>query len=136
MSDKYKSIEAANIPEGNYQGYYWLSDAQKPILLENGPIDQSIFMQGQVPFVVEANFFCQDKMISIQVKNRDGICHIAQIDVGDLGNVQRYDCSHLEGDIGYTKYKMMEHWESVAGGPYLANMDTLEPVWSAFVGFE
>ena len=136
MSEKYKSIDPANIPKGNYQGYYWLSDSQKPELHENKPIDPLLFEQGKVPFVVEANFFCATKMISIQVKNRDGICHIAQIDVSDMNEIKSYDCSHLEKHIGYTKYKMLEHWEVVAGGNYLAAMETLEPAWSAFVGFE
>jgi len=136
MSDKYKSIDVADIPEGNYQGYYWLSDAQKPELHENESIDPLLFEQGKVPFVVEGNFYCKDKMISLQVKNRDGNCHIAQIDVSDMDEIKRYDCSHLKEKIGYTQYKMIEHWEAVAGGSYLADMETLEPTWSAFVGFE
>ena len=126
MENRYKKIKIEQIPSGNYEGYYWLSNASKPEVIKGQDIDKTKF--GVLPFVVEANFYCRDTETSIQIKNIDGIYHVAQIDVKDCDAVK-----YIGHDIG-ADFLVVEAWE-VIEDEFLENMKTQVPAWTAFKGF-
>ena len=126
MENRYKQISIEQIPSGNYEGYYWLSNAPKPDVIKDADIDKSKF--GVLPFVVEANFYCKDTETSIQVKNIDGVYHVAQIDVKDCDAV-KYIGHDIDAD-----YYVVEAWEE-EDDEFLEGMKTQVPSWTAFKGF-
>ena len=66
----------------SYQGYIWLSDASKPIVLDNGKLkdtDKKYFSEGQNPFIVEGQLF--DGKNSFSIKNVDGKMIVVKYEV-------------------------------------------------------
>lgn len=134
IEQAYQKIEAANIPSGVYQGYYWESSKTKPTLLDNQPITLS-FDDHTLPFIIEGNFYNKKQNISIQVKNIDGKHHIAKIDLNNLPEEAIKKQSYLAHDIdAYKKFEVIEAWRLVAE-PLMENMETFQPAWTAFIGF-
>ncbi|MEO1257798.1 MAG: TIGR04423 family type III CRISPR-associated protein [Bacteroidota bacterium] len=132
MSKVYQHIPVTGIPDLQYDGYYWLSDAQKPVELTAEKLDTSIF--GKLPFVVEANFYASTEKISIQVKHIDGAYQITKFDLREAKNITT--ASYLSHRTNAKKYFMVEGWEANVD-PFLPEgMTTLVPAWSAFAGFE
>lgn len=55
------------VPEGNYEGYYWASNAQKPIKIKTGDsLEQLKSIRGN-PFVMEALLYDRHAELSIHV---------------------------------------------------------------------
>lgn len=135
MKNRYKKISKEAIPyQHTYQGYLWYSDAKEPEVIDNVPFTPD--MLTPMPFVVEGNLYSKDAGISIQIRNVDGDYHIAQIDLSNLEigtfNKQTY-IGHRTSD--FPKYAMIEAWEKVQD-EQLDGLTTLEPIWSAFYGFQ
>ena len=126
MEKRYKRINIEDIPSGDFQGYYWLSDSSKPEVQYEGEIDKSVF--NNLPFVIEANYYSSDLGISIQIKNIDGIYDVAQIDVKDL-DAKKYIGHDIDSD-----YLVVEAWQEEKND-LLENMTTKVPSWVAFKGF-
>lgn len=126
MEKRYKKINIEDIPSGDFQGYYWLSDSSKPEVQNEGEIDKSVF--NNLPFVIEANYYSSDLGISIQIKNIDGIYDVAQIDVKDL-DAKKYIGHDIDSD-----YLVVEAWQEEKDD-LLENMTTKVPSWVAFKGF-
>lgn len=124
--DRYRKIEIKEIPSGDFEGYYWLSDSSKPVVQKNGEIDRSVF--SNLPFVVEANYYSEDTGISIQVKNIDGTYDIAQIDVKNC-EAKQYIGHDIKAD-----YLVVEAWGDIEDD-LLEGMTTKVPTWNAFKGF-
>ena len=124
---RYKKINIEEIPSGNFEGYYWFSDSPKPEIIKSEEIDKSIFTK--LPFVIEANFYCCDTEISIQIKNIDGTYHVAQVDVSECDTK-----TYIGHDIG-SDFLVVEAWEDSEKDPLLENMTTKIPTWMAFKGF-
>ncbi len=133
MKNKYKQIEINEIPAGNFEGYYWLSDKSKPELIFNKEIDKTKF--SQLPFVVEANFYSEKMEKSIQIKNIDGEYKCAIIDLSDCEyEAQKYIGHDLEYNKNHFDYFVVEAWEEKAD-ELLEGMKTKVPSWVAFKGF-
>ena len=126
MEKRYKKINIEDIPSGDFQGYYWLSDSSKPVVQYEGEINKSVF--ANLPFVIEANYYSSDLGISIQVKNIDGVYDVAQIDVKDC-ETKKYIGHDIDSD-----FLMVEAWQDVKD-ELLENMTTKIPSWVAFKGF-
>jgi len=126
MERRYKKIKIEDIPNGSFQGYYWLSDSSKPVVQYDGEIDKTVFIE--LPFVIEANYYSSDLDISIQIKSIDGVYDVAQIDVKDC-EAKKY----IGHDIG-TDYLVVEAWQDKED-ELLEGMTTKVPSWEAFKGF-
>ena len=130
---KHQQINIEDIPAFNFEGYYWYSNAQKPVILENSPIDRSVFKG--FPFVIEANFYAHKEQISISVKHIDGRYHILQYDLSDISDIKK-KARYYEGhDLDGRNFLLYEGWYPVAD-PLLEGMETLQPGGIAFIGFE
>jgi CRISPR type III-associated protein (TIGR04423 family) len=55
----------ADIPTGNYQGYYWLSDREHPQLLQNSA-ELAAFAETN-PFIIEAMLWDEQQQRSIMI---------------------------------------------------------------------
>ena len=128
MKNRYKNINITEIPEGNFEGYYWYSNKTKPEIINSKKIDKKKFTQ--LPFVIEANFYSKETETSIQIKNLDGNYHIAIIDLKDCKVEPQNYIGH---DIGYD-FQVVEAWEEKED-EFLEGMKTEVPVWTAFKGF-
>ena len=134
-----KKITIEQISFGlTYEGYYWLSDAKKPIVLNNKTVSKDIF--AQLPFIIEGNFYSDaDGGVSINIKNIDGQYLITQVSFKDLitenlSDVQEYLPHDLENQ-GIKKIKLVQYWHESEADDLLAGMKTLIPAWLAFKGF-
>ncbi len=127
IKERYKLID--EIPEQEYIGYIWYSDAEKPTII--GPKEPfHLGMLTELPFIIEGHLFCESEKRSIQIKNIDGKYHYATINLeGMLDKAKDY----VGHDLGHD-YKMVEAWEDYED-PNCANMTTLRPAWKAFAGF-
>jgi CRISPR type III-associated protein (TIGR04423 family) len=134
MKTAYQLIKIEKIPDYDFEGYYWFSNANQPIVKHQGGIDQSIFKP--MPFIIEANFYARKEKISIQVKNIDGRYHVAQIDLNNLDNNKCDKQDYIAHDLGdIQSFRMIEAWEEEKENNLLEGMTTLVPTWAAFAGF-
>ena len=130
----FQKITIKEIPDFDFEGYYWYSNERRPKRVLGGKIDQSIF--SDLPFVIEANFFSKKENVSIQVKNIDGDYYILQFNLSSIQDHHLIDKQdYIAHDlVDIKKYKMMEAWEE-RSDELLEGMKTLVPSWTAFVGF-
>jgi CRISPR type III-associated protein (TIGR04423 family) len=137
MSKYYNKISTDEIPtDVLFEGYYWYSNASKPVILNGESLD-SLSIFNDLPFVVEANFYSKQEKMSIQVKNIDGTYHIAKIDLNLPNDFVKEENFYIPHDIkitGMQKYKMVEAWEEVEDD-LMEGMKVLVPSWTAFSGF-
>lgn len=121
------------IPQGDYTGYYWLSDAEFPIPVSgNFPDD----LLKPLPLVAEANLYDATTNRSISVRHN-----------GERHVIQQYD---LKGIAGFEKNEVFiithrlpqkgraifwELWRETED-PLCNNFKTLKPYGRVFVGFE
>ncbi|MEM6767953.1 MAG: TIGR04423 family type III CRISPR-associated protein [Bacteroidota bacterium] len=127
-----KLTNATDIPTGKYSGYYWYSDSVEVEVVEEKSIDPGIFTK--LPFVVEANFFQADKMISISVKHVDGVYYFSQVNL-DPGSDYHVNKHVYESVIG-KPILLHQIWAETQPMDHLADMKTMQPVCVAFGGFK
>jgi CRISPR type III-associated protein (TIGR04423 family) len=134
-------IKIDDIPDYDYEGYYWYSDQSAPEVVFQQ--EKLVFKEllTILPFVVEGNFYAEQEKVSIQIRHIDGEYRIAQFDLKGLDGNTNYPIKHYiahrltdKGGKSITQYKMMEAWEEIED-PLLEGMKTLKPTWAAFCGF-
>ena len=123
------SPELSSIPKGNYEGYVWMSDQDKPEILNGQDIPRHI---GGQSFIQEALLWDADKGRSVHVR------HVGQI------QVVCYDLKdkHLNDEVSFLSHRMGDHkrlmfkrtWEEEKD-PACADMEVLVPGELIFVGF-
>jgi CRISPR type III-associated protein (TIGR04423 family) len=65
-----EKIQISNLRSNEtYTGYYWLSDADHPVILENQPITYTPVLN---PFIIEGHLFSEKDNASISVRHIDG----------------------------------------------------------------
>lgn len=132
-----KRIEISQIPfDLTFEGYYWYSNERKPTILIDKAISKAIFTK--LPFIVEGNFYNEEKGISINIKNIDGQYFITQANLRDLNqaNISELDGGYLPHRLaGIKKIKLVHYWAESEPDDLLEGMTTLIPVWIAFKGF-
>jgi len=76
-------------PDYKYQGYFWVSDEDKPFII-SGELklsEESEFFkykETDSPFIVEAFLFSKDENISISIRHTSGRCYINQFMLNQL----------------------------------------------------
>jgi CRISPR type III-associated protein (TIGR04423 family) len=130
-----KKIKIQDIPfDTTYEGYYWYSNAAKPIVLDNQRLSEAIFTQ--LPFIVEGNFYNEAQAISINIKHIDGQYLITRADLANLNEANITEQDYLAHDLkGIKAIKLIHYWQESAADDLLEGMTTLIPVWMAFKGF-
>ncbi len=132
-----KKIEIHQIPfDLAYEGYYWYSNASKPIVLRQETISEALFTT--LPFIIEGNLYNEVMNISIHIKNIDGKYWITQANLNDVNPNNMTEKTYLPHDLnlkGIKKIKLVHYWQESEPDELLAGMRTLVPVWMAFKGF-
>ena len=135
--------------DATYQGYIWLSDASKPIVLnnekiekvlvDNEEIDLTPFFENNInPFIIEGQLFDEKNKRSFSIKNVDGEMIVVEYDESDL-KVDRDSKSYefvpnSRMGLGDRKLKFLQKWE-VEPNADCENMDVLVPAGLVFLGF-
>lgn len=122
------------IPEGNYTGYYWLSNAEFPEVV-SGNFPENL-LEKTLPFVVEANLFDANNNQSISIRH-NGERHVIQAyNLSDLTDFEKNEVAFIAHRLQEKgKAKFWELWREEADD-LCAGMKTLRPYGRAFVGFE
>jgi CRISPR type III-associated protein (TIGR04423 family) len=133
----------------SYQGYIWLSDASKPIVLnnekiekvlvDNKEIDLTPFFENNInPFIIEGQLFDEKNKRSFSIKNVDGEMIVVEYDESDL-KVDRDSKSYefvpnSRMGLGDRKLKFLQKWEAEQNAD-CENMNVLVPAGLVFLGF-
>lgn len=123
------------IPEAIYQGYFWMSDKDKPTTLSNKNFSNQLDASLN-PFIIEAQLYNEATRTSISVKYVDGqyIANSYQLPENvntDEYTEQVYTAHRLEG---VTRLLFYRHW--VAENDELCEgMKVLKPKELIFAGF-
>jgi CRISPR type III-associated protein (TIGR04423 family) len=121
------------IPEGNYNGYIWLSNSEEPEMVK-GSLDSAILEKG-IPFIVEGFLYDKEKEISIEIRH-NGKQHV-------LTQYNLYETSGYEFPetvvethrlAGAKTAKFINVWKEEPDN-LCAGMKTLKPFASVFAGF-
>lgn len=126
-----KSID---IKSGKYVGYYWMSDAQKPEVIDEAKQMANVeLVQGQ-SFIIEAQLYSEEQGISYSIKFVDGkhIVIVTEVTEDDLQNITKYVPNRMPGiaAIRFTQRWVERPDENCMG------MNVLQPAEFVFVGFE
>lgn len=139
--------EVIKVPEGAYQGYWWMSDASEPKVVREASmsgreIEALLEDAGANPFVVEGNFFSPASGVSVGIRQTDGryvvsvfVTEGKGVDAGDGKHeevtLKRYHANRMPG----LRLLFLQYWREVAD-PLCEGMPVLVPGEMAFVGFE
>ncbi|MDE5877736.1 MAG: TIGR04423 family type III CRISPR-associated protein [Muribaculaceae bacterium] len=133
-----KTEKINNIPAGSYEGYYWLSDADKPEVI-NGSFDGLKLEPDENPFVIEAQLFDRKNNKSFSVKYTDGRYYAYCYDLNDIDannkedmKVQKY-CSNQMCNHQWLYFR--QYWRAESD-ELCEGMDVLQPAEMVFVGFK
>ena len=130
------------IEDGCYHGYYWMSNQNKPNVL-NGENFTLELKNGSNPFVIEAQLYDKSKEISYSVKYFDGEYHILRHDINELKGEKNteidellFESKRMDGKVlKFNRFWHEDDEEDDING-LLCDMKTLEPKEMVFVGFE
>lgn len=135
------------IKAGNYTGYLWYSDSNKPVIFVNGKainndtqIDFSedyVIQDGTNPFIIEGQLF--DNNISYSIKFLDGRYMI-----------KKFDLSKMEGEYDELVFlgnrisvsnksswlKFRQYWKEKTDDIFCMGMNVMQPAERVFVGFK
>ncbi len=117
-----------------WTGYYWMSDKDRPTVLENALLDRTVLEPG-VPFVIEAQL--TSGSCSLSIRNVDGRCMIISYDAADLNDPNSKDETFISLRMGNLKLRFKRRWQEMPDVDNLcAGMPSLQPAGLMFVGFE
>lgn len=129
-------INIADIPDGNYEGYVWLSGSRNPKILRKDTFDFKNYGNETNPFVIEALLYDEDRNTSILIRHT-GKYHIGEYDLNALPDGAELKkvkyLSHRLGDISKVCFKQLwipEKDKNCQGWPVLTMKALI------FTGFE
>ncbi len=124
------------VPPGTYEGWYWLSDATKPVMLQNASAFEAP-LQG-IPFVIEGQLYDKAAQRSISIRNVDGRCIITQYELDDIGSEMEQEprtvLGHRLRENDQPWLKIIDIWKEQPD-PLCAGFPVLQPHCSVFTGF-
>lgn len=129
----------AELSQGAWKGYLWMSDAQKPVVYaQPSAIDASLLAPGLCPFVIEGRLVNSDGTRSVSIANVDGQVLLSAFDIpqGDA-NSDEYErvvfrAHRLDGVRNLCFYR---HW-SKTSDEFCQGWDVLTPAELIFTGFD
>ncbi len=137
-------------PDAPCVGYYWMSDASDPKVIEsnvgNLPVKLPLELQEVLedpksnPFVVEAQLFFPKELLSVGIKYVDGNYVVTKKKVAkedmleggsEMVSLRRYAAHRMPGK----RLLFLQYWEA-SKDKLCEKMDVLQPKEMAFIGFE
>lgn len=120
------------IPSGNYEGYLWFSDEQKPKVFPRDGAFTDDLESKVIPFVVEGWLYDRENNKSYAIRYLDGEYLRTAY---DLAATSEAPVEYMAHDLeGIETFKVVEHW-APEPDPYCAKMPVLRHAWTAFAGF-
>ena len=123
-----------------FTGYYWLSDADEPVILNNETVDLAKY-ENSNPFIQEAYF--ADELLSYSIKHFDSLGHIvieSEYNSFDIATEHTYLAdpavvrAGLKNGLEISKISFSQEWGDVEDD-LCENMMVLQPAKIAFIGF-
>ena len=122
-----------DISAQKYEGYVWLSNAEKPIILPNKEFDFSQYSEKSNPFIVKALLFNEGKSITIR---HTGKYHINEFDLKNYSDENLIDVQYLPHRLdGVEKVKFKQLWLPEKD-ENCEDMEVLKMNALVFTGFE
>ncbi|MBD5358032.1 MAG: TIGR04423 family type III CRISPR-associated protein [Bacteroides sp.] len=130
------------LPTGNYQGYYWMSDATDPVIVAGLPTMLQTLDANVNPFVIEAQLYDPENHLSFSIKYVDGRYVVTRYDVKEkIDDVRsgKYDFITLKKYIANRmpgrELRFFQYWEEQPDN-LCEGFPVLQPAGLAFVGFK
>ena len=128
------------IPSGTYEGYIWMSDqnyidknTDVPLVIK-GEYPGRELVDGENPFVIEAQLYDRQNKKSISIKYNDGHYLVNTFDVTeeDLadGDIREYQSNRMGGKT----LRFCQRWRAFPNDD-CEGMEVLTPVEIVFIGF-
>ncbi len=133
-----------NIPPGIYDGYYWMSDSNKPEVFENCSLPSILtdLDASKNPFIIEAQLYNKADKKSYSLKYVDGRYILRNFDLASRGNgnISTNDScftrkQYFANRMPEKKLIFRQYWEEKED-PLCEGMPVLQPAEMVFVGFE
>lgn len=120
----------------NCDGYLWMSDQQKPIIIEGKPFNET-FDETKNPFFVEGQLYDKDELVSYNIKYIDGRYYIIKYKVEevDFTNKDNEEKCYLSNRMDDRWLKFLRFWEPKPD-PLCEGMEVLKLTKNVFVGFK
>lgn len=125
-------MKVNNIESGNYVGYVWYSDADKPELI-NGSFDKELLVQN--PFIIEGQLYDEERQVSYSIKFVDGEYWIMQYNLSEMQDVENAELSFFANRIPNKKLKFRQYWRTQKD-ENCEGFEVLHPAEYVFIGFE
>ncbi len=133
------------IPSGIYDGYYWLSDENEPVVFEKSALPSVLSDLDALcnPFIIEGRLFNTSSGDSLSINYVDGAyvvkkykvsgedIKIAKAKKSDSIVLKRYVANRMPGK----KLTFLQYWKEVKDS-LCAGMPVLQPADMIFIGFE
>lgn len=119
-----------------YDGYIWMSDEQKPKVLNKEPIPEGLINKKN-PFIIEAELFDEDNGVSYSVRNIDGKPAVSKYEmayekmVGTLSKME-FVTHRIKN---HSRLIFHQLWKKESD-ELCEGMETLVPAERFFIGFE
>lgn len=118
------------IPQGNYVGYFWLSDENAPRKYSAEEFNQAA--KSINPFIIEANLWDNDRQVSVSVRHT-GRYHVHAYDLSQYDATDDEQTFISVKNIQPLKFKAL--WREEADA-FTLGMPVLKFVANVFVGFK
>ena len=76
-----------HIPNYRFTGYYWMSDSNQPVMLNDEPFPQEEILNSVNPFCIEALLYAEKENISIHVMHT-GTYLVSAYDINAIGEME------------------------------------------------
>lgn len=125
-----------DIPEKEYEGYYWDGDSAQPIHANAIPVKflTADGVPGK-PFILEAFFYCQSENFSVSVRHLPGRYLIHRFDLSSLDPKLLTDKAMLAHPALGGKLRFKEVWQPVED-EQCENLEVLTRKALVFCGFD
>ncbi len=126
---------------GKFTGYYWLSNSDTPVILNNESADFAEYDNSN-PFIQEAYF--TDDVTSYSIKHFDGKGHIiSEVKIADIANETYHDYladaaiirAGKDKELDIKLVSFIQEWKDEED-KLCKNMQVLKPAKIAFIGFD
>ncbi len=127
----------SEIPELQYQGYYWISSSKGPKKFDSIEKIKTYEKYGRPtnPFILEGNFFCSTSQTSISVRHVDNRYLVNKFNLLELDDEQKVEKQYLaQKDLSSELILFTEIWLAQRD-ENCENMEVLTKKAIVFTGF-
>lgn len=119
-----------------YEGYVWMSNEQSPRVIE-GAYGGISLLGSENPFIIEAQLYDAERMVSYSVKYVDGsyIATAYQVDSSDFNSTRVDQKVYFGHRMNNKKLHFLRYWNAVED-EFCEKQPVLQPAALVFVGFK